>query len=223
MFTTTIYFRSMDKDGNDENITSQAFSTFAYGSDTQSQASALTVHSSMDTIEEAIICMPRYPDVVYTVNVNTERMAVMDGWTHLNKKRKIYIPKFYKTVTESHPNSQLRIVETKPEDIDIDIDLSNVTLTTETESTLTGTAPTDAATEAGTTAKPDPVGVSETGVISQTTTQTECNPGVIGRPVKEPTSEPEAAAKPTDSKDRYLFRFFCAHPTKVKLTVDLFL
>ena len=103
----------MDVQGRDANITSQAFTTLAYGSQTQSQASALTVHGSIQNIEEALLCMPKYPHTVFSVQVNTDRMEIMDNWTQTNKKRQIHIQNFYRVVTESDPNDQL-IIGTSP-------------------------------------------------------------------------------------------------------------
>ena len=99
----------MDVEGRDANITSEAFGSLACGSQTESQASSLTVHTSADKIEDALLCMPRYPDTVFKVKVNTDRMEIMDSWAQTNKTSEIHIPNFYKTLTECEPDAELSI------------------------------------------------------------------------------------------------------------------
>ena len=102
----------MDKEGRDYNITTQNFSTLAHGSQTQSQLSTATVTASIDPKERAIISLPRYPHLVFFVDLICKRMGIFDGWTQSNKTSQMCIPNFYTIVTGSGPDVQIKILTT---------------------------------------------------------------------------------------------------------------
>ena len=88
----------MDKQGRDQNITSQAFSSLAYGPENKPNISALTIHE-YEPLESALLCLPSQLDVVKIVDVKPQRMQVLDDWTEQNKKRELFIRNFHGLVT----------------------------------------------------------------------------------------------------------------------------
>ena len=87
----------MDKQGYDENITSQGFGSLIYGPQDPNDRSNLTVHD----VESALICLPSEPDNVYAVGLNSQKMTRFSGWTHENQNRVIKIDNFYQIATAS--------------------------------------------------------------------------------------------------------------------------
>ena len=160
-----MFYREMDKEGMDENITCQAFSTLAYSPDNQGQASALTVHTTIETLEDALVCLPKHPHTVFKVPLNTERMELLEDLTHKHKADDVNIPNFYKMVTECGPDTRLRIRNILHENkgqTDVTPDVPEATA-----STSTITKPDTKSKRIVSTDIPTP----ETGAIPKTTTE----------------------------------------------------
>ena len=181
----------MDKQGHDENITSQGFSSIIYGPQTQSNVSSFTVHGgTQPNLQDAIIGVPSFPDHAFIMNLNDDHMSTITAWSLVRNKRKINISNFYANTLNYDDSHNLPTSTT-------------TTTTTMTVTTSTDTTPTTVTTttSSGATINPAPGGqvvVTQSG--NMMTGQTSTGAVTVSSTMTEP-SEVTAAGGVTASTD----------------------